>query len=124
MPYLSEAQRRFFHTATAREKGITPDEVSEFDAASKGKKLPARAKTAYQAGVDAALRLYAKTAAGFAAPPALGSAAKTPSIPTLPKLPTTPKPPEPLAHAANDLNTSMSCSDRRLNSGPVQPATR
>lgn len=40
MPYASDAQRRFFHTATARKKGITPATVKEFDEASKGKKLP------------------------------------------------------------------------------------
>lgn len=44
MPYRSKAQQRFFHTATARRKGISSKTVKEFDAASKGKKLPARAK--------------------------------------------------------------------------------
>lgn len=44
MPYKSEAQRRFFHTATARRKGITAADVEEFDAASKGKHLPERKK--------------------------------------------------------------------------------
>lgn len=44
MPYKSEQQRKFFHTPTARAKGITPAQVSEFDAASKGQKLPAKAK--------------------------------------------------------------------------------
>jgi hypothetical protein len=40
MPYSSNAQRRFFHTDTAKKKGITEDEVNEFDKASKGMKLP------------------------------------------------------------------------------------
>lgn len=40
MPYVSEKQRRFFHTETARRKGITPEMVEEYDQASKGKKLP------------------------------------------------------------------------------------
>lgn len=40
MPYKSAAQRRFFHTATAKRAGITEAEVKEFDAASKGMKLP------------------------------------------------------------------------------------
>lgn len=40
MPYKSDAQRRFFHTDTARKKGITAAEVKEYDQASKGKKLP------------------------------------------------------------------------------------
>jgi hypothetical protein len=40
MPYKSDAQRRFFHTDTARKKGIKPETVEEFDEASKGKKLP------------------------------------------------------------------------------------
>lgn len=42
MPYKSEAQRRFFHTDTAREKGITSKDVAEYDRASAGKKLPSR----------------------------------------------------------------------------------
>jgi len=44
MPYKSEAQRKFFHTATARRKGITKKTVKEFDKASKGKRLPKRSK--------------------------------------------------------------------------------
>jgi hypothetical protein len=39
MPYKSDAQRRFFHAAEAR-GDIKPSTVKEFDAASKGKKLP------------------------------------------------------------------------------------
>jgi hypothetical protein len=42
MPYKSDAQRRFFHTDTARKKGIKPGTVEEFDEASKGMKLPER----------------------------------------------------------------------------------
>ena len=42
MPYVSEAQRRFFHTATARKRGISSDEVEEYDKASKGEELPER----------------------------------------------------------------------------------
>lgn len=44
MPYKSDAQRRFFHTDTAKKAGITSKEVSEFDKASKGMKLPKKAK--------------------------------------------------------------------------------
>ena len=40
MPYKSDAQRKFFHTNTAKKKGITSKVVAEFDSASKGKKLP------------------------------------------------------------------------------------
>jgi hypothetical protein len=40
MPYKSLKQERFFHTDTAKKAGITPDEVDEFDQASKGMKLP------------------------------------------------------------------------------------
>lgn len=40
MPYASDAQRRFFHTDTARKKGITAATVNEFDQASKGMNLP------------------------------------------------------------------------------------
>lgn len=40
MPYSSDAQRKFFHTDTAKKAGITSKEVKEFDQASKGMKLP------------------------------------------------------------------------------------
>ena len=40
MPYKSDAQRKFFHTDTARKKGITPEMVNEYDNASKGMNLP------------------------------------------------------------------------------------
>jgi len=40
MPYKSSAQRRFFHSAGAKKAGITPNEVKDFDSASKGKDLP------------------------------------------------------------------------------------
>jgi hypothetical protein len=40
MPYVSDKQRRFFHTDTAREKGISAATVAEYDQASKGMKLP------------------------------------------------------------------------------------
>lgn len=43
MPYKSQAQRKFFHTDTARKKGISASTVKEFDSASKGKALPGRA---------------------------------------------------------------------------------
>jgi hypothetical protein len=44
MPYKSEAQRKFFHTDTAKKAGITASEVKEYDEASKGKKLPEKKK--------------------------------------------------------------------------------
>ena len=44
MPYKSETQRKFFHTAAARKAGITPKQVKEFDTASKGMKLPKLSK--------------------------------------------------------------------------------
>jgi hypothetical protein len=44
MPYKSDKQRRFFHTSTARKKGITQEMVDEYDKKSKGKKLPEKAK--------------------------------------------------------------------------------
>lgn len=42
MPYKSDAQRRFFHSAGAAKAGITKAEVKEFDQASKGLSLPER----------------------------------------------------------------------------------
>jgi hypothetical protein len=44
MPYKSEAQRKFFHTKTAKKAGITEKDVKEFDKASKGKDLPEKVK--------------------------------------------------------------------------------
>lgn len=44
MPYSSDAQRRFFHTATAQRKGISASTVKEFDNASRGLKLPEKVK--------------------------------------------------------------------------------
>jgi hypothetical protein len=44
VPYKSDAQRKFFHTDTARKAGISPAIVKEFDEASKGMKLPKKAK--------------------------------------------------------------------------------
>lgn len=41
MPYKSNAQRKKFHAMEAEGK-IDPATVAEFDAASKGKKLPER----------------------------------------------------------------------------------
>jgi len=43
MPYKSDAQRRYFHYAEKAGK-ISKKTVKEFDRASKGKKLPERAK--------------------------------------------------------------------------------
>lgn len=45
MPYKSDAQRRFFHSAGAEKAGISKETVKEYDKASKGKKLPKFAKT-------------------------------------------------------------------------------
>jgi hypothetical protein len=44
MPYTSDAQRRFFHTDTARRHGISAATTHEFDVASRGMQLPERAK--------------------------------------------------------------------------------
>lgn len=38
-PYRSKKQEAFFHTDTAKKKGISESTVKEFDTASKGKKL-------------------------------------------------------------------------------------
>ena len=42
MPYQSDAQRRFFHSAGAVKAGIAPNTIKEFDKASKGMDLPER----------------------------------------------------------------------------------
>lgn len=43
MPFVSEAQRRWAHTAEGKEALGGPKKVAEWDQATKGKKLPARA---------------------------------------------------------------------------------
>jgi hypothetical protein len=43
MPYKSDSQRRYFHAAAAK-GDISKKVVSEFDKASKGKKLPEKVK--------------------------------------------------------------------------------
>lgn len=40
MPYVSDAQRRWAHTATGTKALGGPAKVSEWDQASKGKELP------------------------------------------------------------------------------------
>lgn len=40
VPYVSDAQRRFFHSKGARKAGISKKTVEEYDAASKGMDLP------------------------------------------------------------------------------------
>lgn len=44
MPYKSDAQRKFFHTKTAKRKGISKNMVKEFDQASKGNKSSLKKK--------------------------------------------------------------------------------
>ena len=41
-PYVSDAQRRFFHSKGAKKAGISDKTVKEFDSSSKGKDLPER----------------------------------------------------------------------------------
>lgn len=40
MPYKSLQQLKFFHSPGAKKAGIKPEQVKEFDQASKGMKLP------------------------------------------------------------------------------------
>ena len=44
MPYKSKAQQAYFHTDSAKKAGITSSMVEDFDKASKGLKLPKKAK--------------------------------------------------------------------------------
>ncbi len=43
MPYKSDAQRRFFHSAGAKKAGISAETIARWDKESKGKALPERA---------------------------------------------------------------------------------
>ena len=45
MPYKSQAQQRFFHSAGAKAAGLTDADVAEWDQTSKGMNLPERATT-------------------------------------------------------------------------------
>lgn len=60
MPYKSEAQRKFFHTDTAKKKGISADTVKEFDEASKGMKLPKRKEKAAKSIMKAVSKKLSK----------------------------------------------------------------
>lgn len=42
-PYKSLKQEGYFHANVGKKKGITPAVVAEFDAATKGMKLPKKA---------------------------------------------------------------------------------
>jgi hypothetical protein len=53
MPYVSDKQRRFFHSPGAKKAGISSATVSEFDRASKGKKLSKKKKSIPQMYQDA-----------------------------------------------------------------------
>lgn len=44
MPYISDQQRKFFHSPGAKKAGIKESTVKEFDQASKDMKLPKFAK--------------------------------------------------------------------------------
>ncbi len=44
-PYASDAQRRFFHTDTAKAKGIKAADVAGKDQVSKGRALPKKVGT-------------------------------------------------------------------------------
>ena len=59
MPYRSEAQRRFFHSAGAHKAGITPAMVKEWDEESRGKERPERAHQKESSLIDLYLKLAA-----------------------------------------------------------------
>ena len=50
MPYKSQAQERFFHTKTGMKK-VGAAKVAEFDAASKGMKLPKKVGSTVKLGI-------------------------------------------------------------------------
>ncbi len=52
MPYVSDRQRRFFHTETARKHGITPSMVKEWDDASRAEKKAEGASSGVSSGVS------------------------------------------------------------------------
>jgi hypothetical protein len=49
VPYKSAAQRRWAHTPAGTKALGGPEKVAEWDAATKGKKLPERKKSAREA---------------------------------------------------------------------------
>jgi hypothetical protein len=44
-PYASDAQRRFFHTDTAKAKGIKAEDIAGKDQVSKGRAFPKKITT-------------------------------------------------------------------------------
>lgn len=47
IPYVSDRQRRFFHSPGAKKAGISKATVKEYDKASKGLKLPEKKKSRF-----------------------------------------------------------------------------
>jgi len=73
MPYASDRQRRFFHTATARKHGITPAMVREYDEASRGKDLPEKAEKKAEGASDGATSGVSTTVAAPKPPSSSGA---------------------------------------------------
>jgi hypothetical protein len=44
MPYVSDAQRKYFNANAGKKKGLTTEIVREWNSASKGQRVPAKKK--------------------------------------------------------------------------------
>lgn len=73
MPYVSDAQRRFFHSPGAAKVGITPAMVKEYDEASRGKKLPEKVEKGAQHVLETLAKLAVQSAMSSAKLTGLGT---------------------------------------------------
>lgn len=75
MPFVSDRQRRFFHTESARKHGITPAMVREYDDASRDQRIPERAEKHAATGVGATSGATSgvSTAVSAPKPPSMGA---------------------------------------------------
>ncbi len=76
MPYVSDRQRRFFHTDTARKHGITPAMVREYDESSRGKDLPEKAEKKAEGGSSDGATSGVSTTVSAPKPPTVSNPAR------------------------------------------------
>lgn len=123
MPYVSDRQRRFFHTDAALRAGITPAMVREFDDASKGEDLPERAeKRSASYGVPKAPTLPKPPTLGTSNTLGVRPGANYRRVPPIGKSPTQHKPVADLSSraSARSSKTAARGSAEKLN-GPTGP---
>lgn len=111
MPYVSEAQRRFFHSEGAARAGISAKTVREWDEASRDQRP--QIKSAALAG----LLKSALASIGFQPKPMKAPSIKAPTIGGAPKIPAPKAPGFHADFANNSSQTSARGSQEKLQAG-------